>query len=138
MIIFHSKSAADTIKIGAQIARKLKKGDVVALSGELGAGKTTLVKGVAKGLGVKRAERVSSPTFALIHEYQGKFPVFHLDWYRMDQITGVDAALADECFYGGGVTLVEWPERGKKVLPKKFYKVKIEHQKESHRKITFR
>ncbi len=100
----------------------------MALSGELGAGKTTFVKGVAKGLGVRSEKEVASPTFVLIHEYKGKFPVYHLDWYRLPAVEGPDELLAQECFEGAGVTLVEWPERGKDLLPKKRIEVYLSHR----------
>lgn len=132
---YKSQSAQDTIKIGQEIAKTLKPGDVVVLSGELGAGKTTLVKGIAKGLGVKNESEVSSPTFALIHEYRGRVKIYHLDWYRIDKVQGDDAEMAEECFASEGITFVEWPERGKGVLPKKYTSIRIQHKGPSEREI---
>lgn len=131
-------SAADTKKAGQALGRCLKPRDVVALSGQLGAGKTTFVKGVAKGLGVRSEKDVSSPTFVLIHEYKGRVPVYHLDWYRLDKVAGADAALAEECFEDEAVTLVEWPERGKGVMPGKRIDVKISHRGPRSREIRIR
>ncbi len=123
-----SRSASETKRIGRELARRLMAGNVVALYGELGAGKTTLVQGIAEGLGVRSGGEVSSPTFVVIHEYVGKFKIHHLDWYRLKKVKGVDAAMAEECFYSNGVTLVEWPERGEDLLPQKHIEIRIRHQ----------
>jgi tRNA threonylcarbamoyl adenosine modification protein YjeE len=123
-----SRSEAETKKIGALFARRLRAGDVVALYGELGAGKTTLVKGIARGLGVKSGTQVLSPTFVVIHEYAGRLNVHHLDWYRLKKVEGVDEALALECFDSQGVVLVEWPQRGEKLLPENTIRIKICHK----------
>ena len=127
MKIYRTKSALETKKIGVQLGKKLKAGDVVALHGELGSGKTTLVKGIAKGLGVRGEKTVSSPTFVLVHEYKGRVPVYHIDWYRLDKVTGQDAQSAEECFDSKAVTLVEWAERGKELLPKNCMQVRLGH-----------
>ena len=132
---FVSRSVAQTKKIGADLAKKLKKSDVVALRGELGAGKTTLVKGIAKGLGVRSEKLVSSPTYVLIHEYKGRDKVYHLDWYRLKAVQDSDAEFARECFDSDGVTLVEWPERGKKLLPKRAVRILISHEGPTARRI---
>ena len=123
-----SHSAVETKKIGRELAGHLKAGDVVALYGELGAGKTTLVKGIAIGLGVKSQAEVLSPTFTVIHEYKGRLTIYHLDWYRLKKVAGVDEALAGECFDSKGVTLVEWPERGESLLPKSALRVYVRHR----------
>ncbi len=115
---FKSGSPEETIQFGARLGRLLKSGDVVALEGALGAGKTHLAKGIAEGLGVPSAqETVTSPTFALINEYQGRVRIYHLDWYRLKKVEGTDYALANECFESAAVTLVEWAERGAEALP---------------------
>ena len=124
-----SHSETETKKIGEHLAKKLIAGDVVALYGNLGAGKTTLVKGIARGLGVKPEDQVSSPTYVVIHEYRGKkLKLYHLDWYRLKNVRGVDEALAEECFYSKGITLVEWPERGEDLLPEHALRIKINHK----------
>ncbi|MBI4432834.1 MAG: tRNA (adenosine(37)-N6)-threonylcarbamoyltransferase complex ATPase subunit type 1 TsaE [Candidatus Omnitrophica bacterium] len=136
MSIFKTISLAQTRKIGQAIGQQLKAGDVVALTGELGAGKTTLVKGIAHGLGVKKAdETVSSPTFTLIHEYAGREKVYHLDWYRLARVEGEDAFLAEECMRSGGVCLIEWAERGRNLLPAKHLKITMKHAGPSSRQI---
>ena len=131
-------SAAETKKVGRALGLRLKPKDVVTLRGQLGSGKTTLVKGIAKGLGVRSEKEVASPTFVLIHEYRGRFPVFHLDWYRLGRVEGPDEAFAEECFEGKGVTLVEWPERGSAILPQERIEVKILHRGPSSRNIQIR
>ena len=88
---FISNSVDETIKIGTKLAKKLKKGDVVALVGDLGSGKTVFTKGIAKGLGVKSPRYVNSPTFVIIKEYKGKFPLYHFDLYRLDPFGGAQA-----------------------------------------------
>jgi tRNA threonylcarbamoyladenosine biosynthesis protein TsaE len=135
IIKFKSFSVADTKKVGRALGRRLKLKDVVTLRGELGAGKTTLVKGIAKGLGVRSEKEVASPTFVLIHEYRGRFPIYHLDWYRLARVEGPDEALAQECFDAEAVTLIEWPQRGKAVLPRERIEVKIFHSGPSSRSI---
>ena len=90
----------------------------MALEGPLGAGKTTLVKGIAEGLGVKDKKEVVSPTFVLIHDYEARERIYHMDWYRLSKVKGQDRLLAEECFNSKGITLVEWADRGKTILPK--------------------
>ena len=131
-----TRSATETKKLGAILGKLLSPKDVVALYGELGAGKTTFVKGVATGLGVTTEKQVSSPTFVLIHEYRAKWPIFHLDWYRLSTVEGSDELLAQECFENQkAVTLVEWPERGKNLLPKKRIEVRLSHKSEAERRV---
>lgn len=110
----------------------------MTLSGELGAGKTTFAKGLAKALGVRSEKEVSSPTFVIIHEYEGRLPVYHLDWYRLDRVEGTDRRLAEECFDGRAVTLIEWPERGKEILPDRRVDVKLAHKGKELRQIEMR
>ena len=124
---FKSKSPAETKKIGRSLARILDAdwNDTVTLTGELGAGKTTFVKGVLTGLGAARSEKdVTSPTFVIIHQYDAPFYVNHIDWYRLPKVEGVDREMAEECFQEG-ISLIEWPERGKALLPKERFEVKI-------------
>src|SRR5438093_998187 len=108
MIISHS--AAETMDFGRQLAASLRPRDVVALTGDLGAGKTCLVKGVAAGLGVTQV--VTSPTFTLIHEYRdGRLPVYHVDLYRLDSVRQAQAIGLEEYLAGDGVTIIEWAEK---------------------------
>jgi len=125
-------SAAETEELGARLARKLRAGDVVTVSGELGTGKTTFVRGAARALGV--GEPVSSPTFTIGHRYGAPTPVAHLDLYR---ISGLDAEeWGDlEPYFEGTVAFVEWPEHGGNWLPRARAVVTLRHVDESHRRI---
>jgi tRNA threonylcarbamoyladenosine biosynthesis protein TsaE len=134
---FVTKSASGTKKIARALGRRLSPGDVVALRGALGAGKTTFAKGLVRALGVPE-RRVSSPTFVVIHEYQGRWPVYHLDWYRLARVGGADRELARECFEADAVTLVEWPERGADLLPRERIEVRLRHAGGSSRVIEVR
>ncbi|MBI2094988.1 MAG: tRNA (adenosine(37)-N6)-threonylcarbamoyltransferase complex ATPase subunit type 1 TsaE [Candidatus Omnitrophica bacterium] len=133
--ILRSRSSAQTRRIGAGIGARLRPGDVVALRGELGSGKTTLVKGIAGALGVNERE-VSSPTFALVHEYRGKSKIYHIDWYRLGRVSGADASLAEECFGSDAITLVEWAERGRALLPPNRIEIHLKHAGGNRRIIT--
>lgn len=108
-------SAEETQRLGETLGRLLEPGDVAGLSGELGAGKTALAQGIGRGLGVD--EPVSSPTFALVHEYAGRVPVWHLDTYRVASLDELIDLSWTDLLAGGGVVLVEWPERIAAALP---------------------
>lgn len=120
-----TKNAEETILAGEKLAKKLKAGDVVALSGNLGSGKTTFTKGIGKGLGVKNPKRINSPTFVLIKEYDGKMPLYHLDLYRLDALQEIENLAIEEYIYGKGVTVIEWADKIKCLLPKKRISVKL-------------
>jgi tRNA threonylcarbamoyladenosine biosynthesis protein TsaE len=111
-----SRSAAETLDLGARIATVLRCGDVVVLSGDLGAGKTVLAKGIARGLGV--TEPVVSPTFTIVREYEGRVPVLHLDVYRLDHLQEVIDLGLDELLDGHAVAVVEWGEAVSALLPR--------------------
>ena len=106
----------ETEKFGKKFGDLLKKGDIVCLNGELGAGKTTLTKSIGLGLGVE--EYITSPTFALINEYRGNLPVYHFDVYRLENIEELDDLGFDEYFYGQGVCIIEWADKIRDFLPK--------------------
>lgn len=127
-----SASAEETEALGAQIAAKLEPGDLVTVSGELGTGKTTLVRGACRALGV--ADPITSPTFTIGHRYHGRVDVSHLDLYRF---AGVSAAeWGDlEPYFDGAVCFVEWPEAGENVLPPARFAVSLQHGGDSHRRI---
>ncbi len=133
-----SKSVKETIEIGSRLARKLKRGDLVALVGELGSGKTILTKGIARGLGVRRAHYVNSPTFVIIKEYKGKMPLYHFDLYRLDKSTPLDLESYDEYFYGDGVTVIEWANKIREALPRRHIEVKLSVMGENKRKIEIK
>jgi tRNA threonylcarbamoyladenosine biosynthesis protein TsaE len=113
---FTTNSEAETVGAGRDFARELAPGAIVLLSGDLGAGKTAFVRGMAEGLGV-RPDEVSSPTFTLIQEYRGgRLPLYHVDLYRLKTIEVEDLGL-DELTLEGGVTAIEWPDRLPRALP---------------------
>ena len=118
----------------------LSPGQVVCLQGELGAGKTVLAKGIARGLAV--AAPVTSPTFTLINEYLGRYPLYHMDFYRLSDPLELEDLGYSEFFYGAGVTLIEWPERAGELLPDARLDVVIRLTDDpgvsfDHREITF-
>ncbi|HBA85754.1 MAG TPA: tRNA (adenosine(37)-N6)-threonylcarbamoyltransferase complex ATPase subunit type 1 TsaE [Verrucomicrobia bacterium] len=118
-----SKSPEDTFRIAEELAGQLKPGCVIALHGDLGAGKTCFVQGLARALGVRGP--VGSPTFTLINEHYGRLPLYHIDLYR---IQGSDEALGlglDEYLHGQGVTAIEWAERAADLLPAATLHVRI-------------
>lgn len=124
-ITFISKSETDTQKFGTLLGSLLTEGCVVAVTGQLGAGKTYLTKGIAKGLGVEDSKTVTSPTFTLINEYHGRIPIYHIDAYRLrnsDEMVGLGS---DEIFGSKSVSIVEWAENVKECLPDDFLSVSI-------------
>ena len=127
-----SRSEEETESLGEKLAAKLRGGDVILLYGELGAGKTAFVRGLARGLGAA-ADEVSSPTFTLIQEYAGDRTLYHVDLYRVDTAEADDLGL-DELTSGDGVVAVEWAERWKG-RPARAVEVRIEHQGEDERRI---
>jgi len=108
-------SDRETFDIGKKIAGLLCPGDILCLFGELGAGKTKFAQGVAAGLGVR--EQVTSPTFVLIREYEGRLSFYHMDAYRLSGHEDMEDLGYEEYFYGDGVTLLEWADRVKNILP---------------------
>jgi tRNA threonylcarbamoyladenosine biosynthesis protein TsaE len=104
---FETRSAAETEALGARLAERLGPGDVVVVSGELGAGKTTLIRGACRALGVE--EPVTSPTFTIGQRYRGRVPVSHLDLYRLEELEGEEPALLEDYLDPDAVTFVEWP-----------------------------
>jgi len=133
-----SRSREETLELGRRLGRLLGPGDVVALSGPLGSGKTTLTKGLAEGLGVGEPRWVTSPTFVLVHEYEGRLPVYHLDAYRLGGAADAEALGADEMFFGSGVTIVEWADRILPALPAERLDVALEIVGEASRQLTLR
>ena len=133
-----SGSRNATIKTGVKIGKLLKKGSLVALSGEFGVGKTTLIKGIAKGLGVKRTEYVNSPSFVIVKEYTGRFPVYHLDIYRLSKASDLDTVGYEELFYGDGVVLIEWADKITELLPESYLDIRLSIEGEKTRLIELR
>jgi tRNA threonylcarbamoyladenosine biosynthesis protein TsaE len=131
-----SRSPEETEVAGEQLGRTLVAGDVVGLCGELGAGKTCFVRGVARALGV--ATRPVSPTFTLVNEYRGPRSVYHVDAYRVESLADLSGLGLDEYFDGEGVTLVEWADKMLPLLPPRTVYVKIEGVGDEPRTITVR
>ena len=108
---FHTSSAEETRNLGKLLGEVLSAGDIVLLFGDLGAGKTTLVQGIAAGLGVSQDEYVRSPTFTLVNQYQGRVPVHHIDLYRIESASDMASIGLEDELDGGGAVLVEWAEK---------------------------
>jgi tRNA threonylcarbamoyladenosine biosynthesis protein TsaE len=134
MEIFITNSEAETVKLGKEFAKRLQAGSLVALYGDLGAGKTQFVKGVCEAFEVK--EIVNSPTFTIVNEYHGTMPVFHIDLYRMKSVDEILGIGFDEYLESGGICLVEWAEKLDGILPAKRYDVKMSIVNETTREIT--
>ena len=113
----HSSSEARTVEIGRLLGARARPGDVIALWGGLGAGKTVLARGIARGLGVPEQVPITSPTFTLINEYMGRCPFYHLDLYRLGDPGELETLPWREVLFGAGVAAVEWPERMGDLLP---------------------
>ena len=134
--IFHTDSEEETIALGEKLAAELPSHTVVLLIGQLGAGKTTLAKGIVKGLGAARPEDVSSPTFTLIHEYSPS--VYHIDLYRLDTAAQVATLGLDEIFDRRAVVLIEWGERFPELMPKQRIEIRLRALEENSREIEVR
>lgn len=133
-ITIHTHNAEQTRQLGATLAQALQPGDVIWLRGELGAGKTTLAQGIARGLGVN--EPVISPTFTLIREHRGRLPFFHADAYRLEGAEQAADLGLQEYFERGGVFAIEWAEHIAEALPEERLDVLLEGGMDENRRIT--
>jgi tRNA threonylcarbamoyladenosine biosynthesis protein TsaE len=131
-VVVETASPAETERVGARLAATLQPGDVVAVTGELGAGKTTFVRGACRALGVKGP--VSSPTFKLGNRYEAPVPVAHIDLYRVQGLAPEEWADL-EPYFDGTIAFVEWPEHAGGWLPPARAAVSLEHIDESHRRV---
>jgi len=132
---FTSNSAAETESLGRDFARKIDKGDVVALRGDLGSGKTQFVKGVVAGLG--SGNEVTSPTFTLIHEYSGgRLPIYHFDFFRIEDRQSAERLGLDEYFFGDGVCLIEWADKFPELIPPNAKWISFTTKSETEREIA--
>ena len=137
MATFISNSPDETESFGRQFARTIRPGDVIALIGELGAGKTLFVKGLVSGLGCNAA--VTSPTFMLIHEYCGdRFPIFHFDFFRLEDAKEAERLDLDGYFFANGVSVIEWADRFRDLIPEIARWISFEAKSETKRAITTR
>jgi len=130
-----SHSEEETIKLGETLSKSLRPGDIVCLFGNLGSGKTTFVKGVAKGLKID-PDKVNSPTFVLLNIYDGTPPLYHFDLYRIEQDSDIAAIGCEEFMYGDGVSIIEWAEHLKENTPKNYLSVRLTHKHNDDRQIT--
>jgi tRNA threonylcarbamoyladenosine biosynthesis protein TsaE len=133
-VVVETASHAETQALGERLGRALAAGDVVALTGELGAGKTAFVQGVALGLGI--AGRVVSPSFTIVNEHEGRIPLFHVDFYRLENAVELANIGFDDYFARGGVVVVEWAERFPEALPTERLDIRIEITGETARRFV--
>lgn len=136
-VTVESRSPDETIAIGKIVGLTLQGSDVVALVGDLGAGKTCLTQGIAQGLDVPVNYYVTSPTFTLVNEYPGRIPLYHMDVYRLSDAGDVGDLGYEEYLNGDGVVVIEWAEKIEEVVPATALFVNIEHRDDNERKITF-
>lgn len=125
--MFRSQNEDELIAIGCRIGQQLRPQDVLVLTGELGAGKTTLTKGLARGLGIN--QMIKSPTYTIVRQYQGRLPLYHLDVYRIGD--DPDSFDLDEFVFGDGVTVIEWGSLLKESLPDNYLEIIFEKGAES-------
>ena len=130
---FHTSSPEETLELGRKIGEELKVGDVVALTGELGTGKTLFTQGLVQGLGVKGY--VKSPSFTIVNKYEGSLPVYHLDLYRLGDVNEIYELGIEEYLYGDGVCIIEWAEKAYSFLPHGYLLIKFFYTGERTRKI---
>ena len=124
-MVYESNSWEDTFNLGKRLGEAARAGQVYCLDGDLGVGKTVFTQGFAAGLGI--AEPVNSPTFTILQQYeQGRLPLYHFDVYRIGDISEMDEAGYEDCFYGEGVCLVEWSSRIEDLLPEDAVRITIE------------
>ncbi|MEW6326308.1 MAG: tRNA (adenosine(37)-N6)-threonylcarbamoyltransferase complex ATPase subunit type 1 TsaE [Thermodesulfobacteriota bacterium] len=128
------KNPGETFKLGVSLGEILVSGDVVTLQGELGAGKTWFTKGIARGLGI--TDTVTSPSFTIINEYQGRLPLFHMDFYRLEHGGASSDLGLEEYLYGQGVTVIEWPERLAGIIPAGRLEVRFIFSAEDKREVA--
>lgn len=124
-MVIQSKSTSETIRLGRSIGSRLRAGDVVALMGELGAGKTQLIKGLATGAGVGKPTYVSSPSFTLINEYPGRVPFYHIDLFRLESQKEAEGLGLEDYLHAGGITAIEWADKIPSLLPEEMLSIHI-------------
>lgn len=138
--VAETHSPEETFAFGKRLGQAAEPGDVITLSGDLGVGKTVLTQGMADGLGI--TEPVNSPTFTIMQIYNGgRLPFYHFDVYRIDNVDEMEEIGYEDCFYGGGVTIIEWAERIQEILPDHYIALTIQKDLEKgfdYRRITLR
>jgi len=133
--IFQTRSEEETIALGRRLGSELT-GGVVLLIGNLGAGKTTLAKGIVEGRNGTPIEEVSSPTFTLIHQYGDGVPVYHIDLYRLDEMREVERLGLEDLFASGSLVLLEWAERFPSLLPRERTEIRLKTLPDDSREIS--
>ncbi len=139
-MVYETFSPSETEKIGFEMGKNASAGDIYCLSGDLGVGKTVFTRGFAKGLGVED-EYITSPTFTIINEYEGRLNLYHFDVYRIGSIEEMDDTGYEDYFFGKGVCLVEWAELIKEIIPENAKWITVEKdlsKGDDYRKITVR
>lgn len=137
MKTFQTQSAEETTDLGRQLAAELRPGSVVLLRGDLGAGKTTMVKGIAEGFKAAEAEAVTSPTFTLIHEYRGpEVTLYHIDLYRIDTQRELDTLALDDLMEPNTILLIEWGEKFERFAKEHDLEIAIEQRGGDERRVT--
>jgi tRNA threonylcarbamoyladenosine biosynthesis protein TsaE len=126
-----------SLALGVTVGEQVKVGDVLALWGELGSGKTLFTRGIARGLGVPHQVPITSPTFTIINEYHGRLRLCHLDLYRLTTPDELETLPWREALFGDGVAVIEWPDRMANLLPDKRWDIKFEFLDDDRRTITF-
>jgi tRNA threonylcarbamoyladenosine biosynthesis protein TsaE len=134
-VVVLTRSVTETLQLGKKMGRLLQSGEVVALTGELGSGKTHFIKGLAAGLGVERPDYITSPSFTLIHEYTGRIPFYHIDLFRLATEEEAEDLGLDEYLGRKGVTAVEWADRISTILPKELLWITMRYLGPSFRSI---
>ncbi|MBW6519461.1 MAG: tRNA (adenosine(37)-N6)-threonylcarbamoyltransferase complex ATPase subunit type 1 TsaE [Desulfoarculaceae bacterium] len=119
------KTLADTMALGRLLGQCAQPGDVICLDGDLGAGKTTLTQAIAQGLGVPAGDYVTSPSFAILHEYQGRLPLYHMDFYRLTGAADIQDMGLDEYFFLSGLSVLEWSARAGDLVPATRLKINL-------------
>ncbi|MFZ2149249.1 MAG: tRNA (adenosine(37)-N6)-threonylcarbamoyltransferase complex ATPase subunit type 1 TsaE [Sedimentisphaerales bacterium] len=131
-----SSSPEDTIELGRKLGSQLKGGEIVAVCGPLGSGKTHLIKGIAAGAGAKDRRNINSPTFVIVNEYAGRLDIYHIDAYRLNSVSEFEMLGFDDFCYPRSVVLIEWADKIESALQAIDYiRVELEHAGETKRKI---
>jgi tRNA threonylcarbamoyladenosine biosynthesis protein TsaE len=131
-----TNSPEETQDFGAHLAQLAQPGDIFLLVGELGAGKTCLAQGIARGLGIK--EHAASPSFVVVRELYGRLPLYHMDFYRLDNLEEITDLGLDEYFYGQGISVVEWADKGLSLLPPEHLLIEMSYVSDKGRRLKLK
>lgn len=137
-VVVQSRNTSETIRLGKSIGSRLRAGDVVALVGELGAGKTQFIKGLATGAGVGKPTYVSSPSFTLINEYPGRVPFYHIDLFRLEDRKEAEGLGLEDYILGAGITAIEWADKIPSLLPGEMLSIHIVYTGKNTRTIEMK